>query len=85
MKADFWLPEPYSNMAAFVAASQSIIGAVLNTLVIISLIRNPELRKGYLTPLIVSIAVTDLLFSVIACPVLAMFLSVRDMPLPNGC
>ena len=82
---DFWIPTPYSIIAAVIIASISIVGPILNALVIICLLRNSEIRKGYLTPSIVSIALTDFLYSVISCPVFSMVLIVRDMALPNGC
>ena len=85
MKDDFWIQEPYSLIAAFVFGCQGIAGIILNTLVIISLLRNCELRKGYLTPSIVSIALTDLIFSMPGCLGYAISLLNRDMVWPCGC
>ena len=85
METDFWLPEAGSFLAALAFAFESFVGTALNILVIVSLLRSSELRKGYLTPSIVSIAITDLIFSMFACTASATFFFVRDMPLPNGC
>ena len=82
---DLWIPAPYSVIAAVVLSSISIVGSVLNALVITSLLRNSDIRKGYLTPSIVSIAITDFLYSVISCPIQSTSMFVRDMVLPNGC
>ena len=82
---DLWIPAPYSVIAAVVLSSISIVGSVLNALVITSLLRNSDIRKGYLNPAIVSIAITDFLYSVISCPIQSTSMFVRDMVLPNGC
>ena len=73
---DLWIPAPYSVIAAVVLSSISIVGSVLNALVITSLLRNSDIRKGYLTPSIVSIVITDFLYSVISCSIqsISMFL-----------
>ena len=42
---------------------ESVFGVVLNGLVIMALLKNPKLRKEYLTPAIVSLALTDFLYS----------------------
>ena len=42
---------------------ESVLGVVLNGLVIIAILKNPKLRKEYLTPAIVSLALTDFLYS----------------------
>ena len=53
------------------ATVQAIVGTALNLLVILALTRNEHLRKEYLTPAIVSLASTDLLFSMVTLPMLA--------------
>ena len=52
-------------------------GFTLNTLVIIALVKTPNLRKDYITPFIISLALTDLLFSTIALPAKAATYFVR--------
>ena len=68
IKTDFWLPEPYSFIAAGVYGAYSIFGAVLNIFIVVVLLRNKALRQGYLAPSIFSIAVTDLIYSIYVCP-----------------
>ena len=81
---DIYLPEPQASIAAFVVAIQSIAGFVLNFLVIASLLRNQQLRNSYLTPSIVSIAITDWLISILLV-VSFLYYAIRDMALPTGC
>ena len=81
---DIFLPEPQASIVAFVVAIQSIAGIVLNFLVIASLLRNPQLRKAYLTPSIVSIAITDWVFSILLV-FYSIYFAIRDMVLPTGC
>ena len=65
----------YSNvesiLAGLGATFQAIAGTILNLLVIVALLKTTNLRKEYLTPAIISLSVTDLLFSVITLPALA--------------
>ena len=58
------------------AAFESIAGTLLNLLIILALLKNSNLRKEYLSLAIVSLAATDLLFSLLVLPVasLQMFL-----------
>ena len=84
LTVDIYLPEPQASIAAFVIAMQSIAGIVLNLLVIASLLRNKQLRNTYLTPSIVSIAITDWLFSILLV-VSFLYNAIRDMALPTGC
>ena len=42
---------------------ESILGVILNGLIIMALLKNTKLRSDYLTPAIVSLALTDFLFS----------------------
>ena len=81
---DIFLPEPQASIVAFVVAIQSIAGIVLNFLVIASLLRNQQLRKAYLTPSIVSIAITDWVFSILLV-FYSIYFAIRDMVLPTGC
>ena len=50
----------------------AIVGTFLNFLVILALLRSNKLRKEYLTPSVVSLATTDLLYSMLTLPMLAL-------------
>jgi hypothetical protein len=50
----------------------AIVGTFLNFLVILALLRCNKLREEYLTPSVVSLATTDLLYSMLTLPMLAM-------------
>ena len=50
----------------------AIVGTFLNFVVILALLRCNKLRKEYLTPSVVSLATTDLLYSMLTLPMLAM-------------
>ena len=58
-----------SITAGITALITSIPGTILNSLVILAIMRSQALRKEYLTPSIASIAITDLLFSIYVFPV----------------
>ena len=60
-----------SIIAGLGATFQSIAGTILNFLVIVALIRTKSIRHEYITPSILSLIVTDLLFSTITLPMLA--------------
>ena len=59
------------GIAGIICALLGMIGTVLNFLLIVGLLRNPEIRKEYMTKSIVSIAITDLLFSVFLLPIMS--------------
>ena len=84
LTVDIYLPEPQASIMAFVVAIQVIAGIVLNFLVIASLLRNQQLRNSYLTPSIVSIAITDWLYSILSV-IGFLYYAIRDMALPTGC
>ena len=72
-------------VAGFVNGVQSIVGTILNMLVIIALLRNSELRKQPLTPSIISISITDLLFSGYILSVATIHWFSADMPSTSDC
>ena len=72
-----------ATVLGLIVASISITGTILNAVVICALLRNPEIRKEYLTPSIISIAVTDLIFCVLCLPVHSLHFFTQDMPLPS--
>ena len=61
-----------SNVAGVIFTIQSIAGSILNFLLIVALLRNPKIRKEYLTMTIVSISITDYLWSVWVLPYLSL-------------
>jgi hypothetical protein len=69
----FAYSETERYIAGVIFALQSIIGAVLNFLLIIALLWNYKLRKEYLTKTIVSIAITDFLWSVYFLPQYSLY------------
>lgn len=73
----FVYSEAESITAGLVVAFESIVGSVLNLLVILALLKNSNLRKEYLTPAILSLALTDFLFSVFSLPVVSLHFFVR--------
>ena len=62
---------PLSILAGFGVSFEWIVGFTLNALVILALLKDAKLRKEYLTPAIISLALTDLIYSMYTCPVLS--------------
>lgn len=50
---------------------QAVFGVILNVLVFYIFLRNPSFRKEYLTPFVLSLASTDLIYSSITLPIIA--------------
>ena len=71
---DLELNDNYAKnvVAGVFVTIESIGGTLLNLLVIIALLRNTQLRKEYLTPFIISNAMTDLIFSSISLPTMSI-------------
>ena len=77
--------ELIDNCAGYIAAGvvvtiESIGGSIMNLLIIIALLRTPQLRNEYITPFIISNATTDFLFSTITLPTLSIFCFLRKWP-----
>ena len=68
---DYVYSEAESILGGLGATIEAIAGSILNFLVIAALTKNTHLRKQYMTPSIVSLATTDLLFSLITLPMLS--------------
>ena len=62
----------------------SVIGSVMNLLVILAILRSSELRKEYLSPSILSIALNDFIFSISTIPMASLLGFMKDLPLPHG-
>ena len=68
---DYCYSHAESLIAGVGATLQSVAGVTLNILVILALLRTKSVRNEYITPAIVSLIVTDLLFSMFTLPMLA--------------
>ena len=68
---DYCYSNAESVLAGLGATLEAIAGSILNLLVIVALVRNPYLRKEYMTTSIVSLAITDFFFSIVTLPMLA--------------
>ena len=79
----------YSDAVAIITGLlitfESVIGIVLNVLVILAVLRSKDIRKEYLTPSMLSIAITDFIFSACVIPVSASRFFSRDVPFPSYC
>ena len=63
----------------------SIAGATLNFLVILAIYKSSDLRRSYLTPTILSLALGDFVFSIYILPPASLRGFTKDFPLPQGC
>ena len=70
-KTDWVYSQEESIFAGFCATLQAIAGIILNLLVFAVFLRNPAFRKEYLTPFILSLATTDLVYSLVTLPIIA--------------
>ena len=61
-------------------ALESIGGSVLNFLIIVALLRSPNMRKEYLTPFIISMSLADFALSVFNLPFLSLRFFMRKWP-----
>ena len=61
-----------SVFAGVTATLQATLGVVLNLLVIAVFLRTRSFRKEYLTPFILSLAATDLIYSSVTLPIIAV-------------
>ena len=60
-----------SIFAGICATCQAIIGVALNTLIFCVFLNTASFRKEYLTPFVLSLATTDLMYSLITLPIIA--------------
>ena len=68
-RTDWGYSTGQSITASLILTPLSIAGALLNSLVILALVKTPSLSKEYLAPFIISLAVTDLAYSTLALPI----------------
>ena len=71
-----------SLIFGIIYAPLSVFGVFLNLFVILAMLRNSELRKEYLSPSILSVALNDFIFSIYTIPVVSLNGLMRDLPLP---
>ena len=64
---------------------ESIGGIILNSMIILVIMRNPKIRQEYLTPSILSISVIDFFFSVYILPIMTTIFFTKDVPFTTGC
>ena len=74
-----------SLLRVILFAPLSLIGVALNVLVIWAVLRNAELRKECLSFTILSLSLTDLLWSLGVTPEIALLGLLKDFPIPHGC
>ena len=82
----------YSESVSIIAGSlytlESMVGAILNILVIITLLKSSRLRKEYLAPCIISVAFNNYIYCMYPLLVQSLQFFMRDKPLPEvilGC
>ena len=73
-----------STLAGLLAMLLSIVGAILNFLVICAIIRSRSLRKEYLTPSILCLSIVDFIFSIYILSFRSLLGFTKDMPLFTG-
>ena len=61
-----------SNLGGVIFAILSVPGAILNFLLIVALLKNTKIRQEYLTKTVVSIAITDFLWSIYWLPIMSL-------------
>ena len=71
-KTEYAYSEAVSLIGGLGAEIIGMIGFTLNLFVIIALTKTPGLRKEYLTPFMISLSLTDFLFSAIPLPMTAV-------------
>ena len=70
-------PEIGTTLASVYFSMLSVVGSVLNFLMIISLLKAPAFRKEYLTPTLVSISIGDFILSIYVLPILSSSYYIR--------
>ena len=68
-KTSLVYPEPLLDVGLFFTILSAFCGIFLNLIVIITLLHDRVIRKEKFTPIIISIATCDLLFSAIVLPI----------------
>ena len=61
-----------ADVAGVIFGLESVAGTLLNFVLIVALLKNSEIRKEYMTKNIVSILITDFLFSVFFLPIMSL-------------
>ena len=63
----------------------SIAGVIMNSLIILAIIKSSKIRKEYLCPTIMSLASSDFLFSIYVAPAISLRGFTKDLLIPQGC
>ena len=63
----------------------SIAGVIMNFLIILAVIKSSKIRNEYLCPTIMSLALSDFLFSIYVAPSISLKGFTKDLPIPQGC
>ena len=58
-----------ANLGGVIFGLESAAGTLLNFVLIVALLKNSEIRKEYITKTIISILITDFLFSIFFLPI----------------
>ena len=76
-RTDTVYSNPESDFGGVIFALLSIPGALLNFLLIAALLKNTKIRQEYLTKTVVSIAMTDFLWSIFWLPIMSLRYATR--------
>ena len=68
----FAYPDAVADTAMVLFGLEGAIGTLLNFVLIIALLKNSAIRKEYMTKTIVSILITDFLFSAFWLPIMSL-------------
>ena len=79
------ISEEEATLNGIAATIIRIPGSILNFLVILAVMRSPDLQTEYLAPSVASITITDLLYSLYVLPSTALHQFKRQMIWPEGC
>jgi len=63
----------------------SVAGVIMNFLIILAIIKSSTIRKEYLCPTIMSLAMSDFLFSIYVAPAISLRGFTKDLLIPQGC
>ena len=61
-----------ADAAGVIFGLESVAGILLNFVLIVALLKNAEIRKEYMTTTIISILITDFLFSIFFLPIMSL-------------
>ena len=68
----FAYPDVVADTAGVLFGLEAAVGALLNFVLILALLRNASIRKEYMTKSVVSMLIADLLFSAFWLPIMSL-------------